>query len=170
MLPLHCFFWAIHIVPVLGEGNIYGLSGCFSCSRMSRSTACFGMGMVRTELLVLGWLTLSWPLTRPRTQNFLTFLKCPRSYFALLSKKYSDFSNYAFIGFASRAHYSNNHSGFCVSYDMKLNPTLSSCTFPIQYISERLDVTAFMQEQAQKMCDEIDKQISEGKKEIVFMY
>lgn len=65
------------------------------------------------------------------------------------------------------AHYSNNHSGFCVSYDMKLNPVLSSCTFPVQYVSERLDVTSFMREQAQKVCDEIDKQISENKKEIV---
>lgn len=66
------------------------------------------------------------------------------------------------------AHYSNNHAGFCVSYDMKSNPKLSSYTFPIQYISERLDVTSFMREQAQKICDEIDKQISEGKKEIAF--
>lgn len=66
------------------------------------------------------------------------------------------------------AHYSNNHSGFCVSYDMKSNSTLSSCTFPVQYISERLDVTSFMREQAQKMCSDVDKQISEGKKEIIF--
>ena len=52
-----------YMVPVLGEGNRYGLSGCFSCSSTSRSTACFGMGMVRMELGVLGWLTFNWPLT-----------------------------------------------------------------------------------------------------------
>ena len=30
------------------------------------------------------------------------------------------------------AHYSNNHAGFCVSYDIKSNLELSSCTFPVQ--------------------------------------
>ncbi|WP_028829430.1 DUF2971 domain-containing protein [Proteocatella sphenisci] len=31
------------------------------------------------------------------------------------------------------AHYANNHTGYCVSYDMKLNNQLSGCTFPVQY-------------------------------------
>lgn len=65
------------------------------------------------------------------------------------------------------AHYSNNHAGFCVSYDVTENPILSGCTFPVQYTNERLDVTSLMREQAQKVCNEIDKQIAAGKKEII---
>ena len=29
-----------YMVPVLGDGNRYGLRGCFLCSAISRSTAC----------------------------------------------------------------------------------------------------------------------------------
>ncbi len=44
------------------------------------------------------------------------------------------------------AHYGSNHSGFCVSYDMKdkYNLSLSSNTFPIQYISERIEITSYI--------------------------
>lgn len=67
------------------------------------------------------------------------------------------------------AHYSNNHRGFCVAYDMK-NPdnlSLSACTFPIQYTDQRLDITSFMKSYAQMVAAEVDRQQAEGKKEIL---
>ncbi|HWQ74884.1 MAG TPA: DUF2971 domain-containing protein [Syntrophomonas sp.] len=65
------------------------------------------------------------------------------------------------------AHYSNNHAGFCVSYDMKFNSQLSGCTFPIQYVDQRIDVTSLMDKIAQGTFREIEKQSAEGKKEIL---
>ena len=64
------------------------------------------------------------------------------------------------------AHYSNNHQGFCVAYDMNnsANTQLRSCTFPIQYTDERLDITSFMKSYAEMVASEVDKQIAEGKK------
>ena len=53
-----------YMVPVLGDGNRYGLRGCFLCSATSRSTACCGRASVRTELRVFGGLTTSSPLMR----------------------------------------------------------------------------------------------------------
>lgn len=67
------------------------------------------------------------------------------------------------------AHYSNNHQGFCVSYDMK-NPSnikLSGCTFPIQYTNERLDITSFIKKYANMVVSEIDKHTSLGIKEVL---
>lgn len=66
------------------------------------------------------------------------------------------------------AHYSNNHRGFCVSYDMKKPDNLHLCasTFPVQYTDQRLDVTSFMKEYANMLSSEIDNQISQGKKHI----
>lgn len=67
------------------------------------------------------------------------------------------------------AHYANNHKGFCIAYDMKLkaNVQLSGCTFPIQYTDKRLDMTNFMETQAQYINSELDKQMAQGKKEIL---
>lgn len=65
------------------------------------------------------------------------------------------------------AHYANNHAGFCVSYDMELNTELSSCTFPVQYTAERIDITSIMDKQVQKIVQEIEKQSKQGKKEIL---
>lgn len=65
------------------------------------------------------------------------------------------------------AHYSNNHSGFCVSYDMNVNPQLKGCTFPVQYISERLDITSLVRKQAEQMSNTIDKNIAIGQKQTV---
>jgi hypothetical protein len=65
------------------------------------------------------------------------------------------------------AHYANNHAGFCVSYDMELNIELRSCTFPVQYTSERIDITSIMDNQAQKIVQAIEKQSQQGKKEIL---
>jgi len=68
------------------------------------------------------------------------------------------------------AHYSNNHRGFCLSYDMKdkRNVKLSGCTFPVQYTDKRIDVTDLMDNQVREMIAEIEKQIAEGKKVIQF--
>lgn len=62
------------------------------------------------------------------------------------------------------AHYGGNHTGYCISYDMKENVELSSCTFPVQYIEERLDITSFMKKQAKMILHEIDMQLKTGKK------
>lgn len=65
------------------------------------------------------------------------------------------------------AHYSNNHAGFCVSYDMESNVELSCCTFPVQYCNQRIDVTSFMEQQAKMLSDEIDRQSAMGNKQIL---
>lgn len=66
------------------------------------------------------------------------------------------------------AHYSNNHQGFCVAYDMKNpeNTALAGCTFPVQYTDERLDITSYMKKYAKMISSEIDKQMGVGKKKI----
>ena len=66
------------------------------------------------------------------------------------------------------AHYSNNHQGFCVAYDMKnpANTTLAGCTFPIQYTDERLDITSFMKKYFSKLSLEVDRQVSRGIRQI----
>ena len=66
------------------------------------------------------------------------------------------------------AHYSNNHQGFCVAYDMKnpANTALAGCTFPVQYTDERLDITSFMKKYVIMISAEVDKQMSYGKKQI----
>lgn len=66
------------------------------------------------------------------------------------------------------AHYSNNHQGFCVSYDMKHpdNQAMYSCTFPIQYTNQRLDITSFMKKYAEMVAAEVDNQITQGKRKI----
>lgn len=66
------------------------------------------------------------------------------------------------------AHYANNHAGFCVSYDMKSNVQLSSCTFPVQYTDQRIDITSLMDQQVQKMIQEIETQSAADKKVILF--
>lgn len=65
------------------------------------------------------------------------------------------------------AHYANNHTGFCVSYDMKSNVQLSGCTFPVQYTNQRIDITSLMDQQVKKIIQELDIQSAEGKKQII---
>lgn len=65
------------------------------------------------------------------------------------------------------AHYANNHAGFCVSYDMKMNVQLSSCTFPVQYTNQRIDITSLMAKQVENMIRAIEIQSAEGKKQIL---
>lgn len=49
------------------------------------------------------------------------------------------------------AHYGGNHTGFCVSYEMKENLELRSCTYPVQYTNERLDITKLIEDQSHKI-------------------
>lgn len=65
------------------------------------------------------------------------------------------------------AHYASNHTGFCVAYDMKNNPTLSGCTFPVQYSDNRLDVTGLMVSEAAMLINEIEQQSKMGRKQIL---
>ena len=65
------------------------------------------------------------------------------------------------------AHYANNHCGFCVSYDTKINWDLASCTFPVQYTSERIDITSVMDEQVKKALLELELQTKQGRKKII---
>lgn len=65
------------------------------------------------------------------------------------------------------AHYANNHTGFCVSYDMKENVQLSGNTFPVQYTKQRIDITSLMDQQAKKIIHELETQSAEGKKQIL---
>ena len=67
------------------------------------------------------------------------------------------------------AHYANNHQGYCVSYDMKnpANAQLAGCTFPIQYTDQRLDITSFMKKYAEMLSSEADRQIAQGKNQIM---
>ncbi len=67
------------------------------------------------------------------------------------------------------AHYSNNHRGYCVAYDMKApeNLSLSASMFPIQYTDQRLDITSYMKKYAEMTAAETDRQIAQGNKEIL---
>ena len=67
------------------------------------------------------------------------------------------------------AHYAANHKGFCISYDMqdKANIDLISCSHPVQYIEERVDITEFMQHYSAMLTAEVKKQQAKGSKEIV---
>ena len=49
-----------HISPILGEGNIQGLSECFSCSCRGSSTADWEIEIFRTEFSVLGRLMVTF--------------------------------------------------------------------------------------------------------------
>lgn len=66
------------------------------------------------------------------------------------------------------AHYSNNHQGYCVAYDMNNpdNQNIRSCTFKIQYTDQRLDITSFMREYANTLSSAVDRFISYGIKRI----
>ena len=67
------------------------------------------------------------------------------------------------------AHYASNHTGFCVSYNMKHNTALSSCTFPVQYTNQRLDITSLMDSYANMVINQIKRQPKLGYKEITIV-
>jgi hypothetical protein len=67
------------------------------------------------------------------------------------------------------AHYSNNHKGYCVAYDMnnKYNMSLRSCMFSVQYVDKRIDITSVMEKQIENILREKEKTMELGKKEIL---
>lgn len=68
------------------------------------------------------------------------------------------------------AHYSNNHSGYCVEYDTeeKRNELLKSLLMPVQYTNERLDVTDIVKGQAENIIRLIEKNIKLGIKKTLY--
>ena len=50
---------------------------------------------------------------------------------------------------------------------MNVNPQLKGCTFPVQYISERLDITSLVRKQAEQICNILNKNIAIGQKQTV---
>lgn len=67
------------------------------------------------------------------------------------------------------AHYSNNHAGYCVCYNMKdkSNLYLNSSTFKVQYVEDRVDITDFIYDYTKKVAEIIDRNISMGIKTTV---
>ena len=65
------------------------------------------------------------------------------------------------------AHYANNHAGYCIAYDMKENALLASCTFPVQYSEQRLDITSLMDSIARSVTGALETQTSDGNNEIL---
>lgn len=66
------------------------------------------------------------------------------------------------------ANYSNNHNGYCVSYDMaQSNKTLKSLTFPVQYTGERYDWTDHLEIQVEKIISRIESHNPANGKAIV---
>lgn len=63
-------------------------------------------------------------------------------------------------------HYANNHADFCVSYELKKNTELSSCTFPVQYTEQRIDITGLTDNQVLRtLTRETKIQTAQRKKE-----
>lgn len=65
------------------------------------------------------------------------------------------------------AHYSNNHKGFCVAYDVKSSSELGAYTFPVQYTDQRLDITSMMYSLVHKACEAIEQNLKTGIKQTV---
>ena len=90
-----------YISPVLGDGNIHGLPGCFWCSATSRSTASCGMEILRMEFSVFGCCPLRSLVSLP----CLCLLRfCSTNNYHRTGAKSTDFfgrSEYFSIAFAS---------------------------------------------------------------------
>lgn len=67
------------------------------------------------------------------------------------------------------AHYSNNHKGFCVSYNLndKINLNLRASILPIQYTPKRIDITDIVDRFTKMVIFEKNRQIKMGKKEVL---
>jgi hypothetical protein len=67
------------------------------------------------------------------------------------------------------AHYTNNHSGFCVAYDTTIseNIQLQGTIMRVQYVKERIDVTAIVEQHIRELENLINERISKGNKVIV---
>jgi len=49
-----------------------------------------------------------------------------------------------FMNMPMWAHYSNNHHGYCISYETSNNPMIRTYAFPIQYLDAGIDITDYM--------------------------
>lgn len=67
------------------------------------------------------------------------------------------------------AHYAHNHDGFCVAYDMndQYNLAMKSCTFPVQYTDQRIDITSVMNSFVEAALHELEVQQAAGNKAIL---
>lgn len=66
-------------------------------------------------------------------------------------------------------NYANNHQGYCVSYDMRdeRNMFLYSCTFPVQYVEKKINITVLMNEFVGKLISKRNYSEEVGEKRIV---
>ena len=56
------------------------------------------------------------------------------------------------------ASYSNNHAGYCVSYDItQSNPSLKQFIFPVQYTNKRYNYTDFLEKQVEMIISRINR-------------
>ena len=67
------------------------------------------------------------------------------------------------------AHYSNNHSGYCVKYNTKQgsNFELRTSLFPVQYVDERVNITSIIEDLMNEMMESLEKAKLENKKEAI---
>lgn len=67
------------------------------------------------------------------------------------------------------AHYAHNHEGFCAVYDMndQDNHAMKSCTFPVQYTDQRIDITSVMDSFVEAALHELEVQQAAGNKVIL---
>lgn len=65
------------------------------------------------------------------------------------------------------AHYSNNHAGFCVSYEVGTNDELKMSLFPVQYTDQRLDVTSLIKKMALEVSEVVQHALDNNEKELV---
>lgn len=65
------------------------------------------------------------------------------------------------------AHYSNNHTGFCISYDVGANEELKSSLFPVQYTEQRLDITSLIKKMASEISEIVHHAIENDEEELI---
>lgn len=87
----------------------------------------------------------------------------------MFTSKAASFTKTGFNSMPMWAHYSNNHHGFCVAYNMRepRNTQLSASTMPIQYTDERIDITDILVNYVDLVLREKRRQMGEGKKIII---
>lgn len=60
------------------------------------------------------------------------------------------------------AHYSNNHTGFCIEYDTNQNKHLKECLFPVQYTNKRIDITDIIDETTKEIVESVEENIKKN--------
>lgn len=59
------------------------------------------------------------------------------------------------------AHYANNHSGYCVEYNMMENSKMRPFIFPVQYTDKRVEITSIFLKHFSKINEMIEKKVDE---------